>query len=107
MPFIGDTQSLVPLIVGGIVAVIIIFVAIYASRYVKAGPNQVLVISGRRRSMATADGRGESVGFRIRVGGGAFVWPVFERVDVLSLELMTKVHLPTCACLPVPARAQG
>jgi len=89
MPLFGDAESLVPLIVGGIVAVIIIFVAIYASRYVKAGPNQVLVISGRRRSMATADGRRESVGFRIRVGGGAFVWPVFERVDMLSLELMT------------------
>ena len=89
MPLFGSGENLVPLIVGGIVAVIIIFVAIYASRYVKAGPNQVLVISGRRRSMATADGRKESVGFRIRVGGGAFVWPVFERVDMLSLELMT------------------
>ena len=89
MPLFGSGENLVPLIVGGIVAVIIIFVAIYASRYVKAGPNQVLVISGRRRSMLTADGRKESVGFRIRVGGGAFVWPVFERVDMLSLELMT------------------
>jgi len=89
MPLFGDAGSLLPVIVGGIVAVVIIFMAIYASRYVKAGPNQVLVISGRRRSMVTADGRKESVGFRIRVGGGAFVWPVFERVDMLSLELMT------------------
>ncbi len=84
-----EPGKMIPLIVGGIVGVIIIFIAIYASRYVKAGPNQVLVISGRRRTMATSDGRRESVGFRIRVGGGAFVWPVFERVDILSLELMT------------------
>jgi len=81
--------QLIPLIVGGIVAVVILFIVVYASRYVKAGPNEVLVISGRRRTMATADGRREAVGFRIRVGGGAFVWPIFERVDTLSLELMT------------------
>jgi flotillin len=29
------------------------------------------------------------VGFRIRVGGGAFIFPVLERVDTLSLEIMT------------------
>jgi len=81
--------QLIPLIAGGIVAVVILFIVVYASRYVKAGPNEVLVISGRRRTMTTADGRHESVGFRIRVGGGAFVWPIFERVDILSLELMT------------------
>jgi len=89
MPFLADTKGLVPLIVGGIVGVIIIFIVIYASRYVKAGPNQVLVISGRRRALVGADGKRESVGYRIRVGGGAFVWPIFERVDTLSLELMT------------------
>ena len=82
-------EQLAPLIAGGIVSVIILFVVVYASRYVKVGPNQVLVISGRRRAVQGADGRQEAVGFRIRVGGGAFVWPVLERVDVLSLELMT------------------
>ncbi len=81
--------QLIPVIVGGVVAVVILFIVVYASRYVKAGPNEVLVISGRRRQMLTSDGRQESVGFRIRVGGGAFVWPIFERVDILSLELMT------------------
>ncbi len=81
--------GLVPLIVGGIVAVIILFIVVYASRYVKAGPNQVMVISGRRRMITTQEGRPASVGFRVRVGGGAFIWPIFERVDILSLELMT------------------
>ena len=28
-------------------------------------------------------------GFRVVKGGGTFVWPVFEKVDVLSLELLT------------------
>lgn len=87
--FGAKPEHLIPLVVGGIFSVVILFIVVYASRYVKAGPNQVLVISGRRRAMTTSDGRREAVGFRIRVGGGAFVWPIFERVDMLSLELMT------------------
>jgi flotillin len=35
------------------------------------------------------DGRTEVTGFRIRKGGGAFIFPLLERVDVLSLEVMT------------------
>ena len=89
MPFGLDPAKMLPVVIGTVIAVVIIFIAIYASRYVKAGPNEVLVISGRRRIIVSEDGRRQSVGFRIRVGGGAFVWPIFERVDNLSLELMT------------------
>ena len=32
---------------------------------------------------------GSAVGFRIVKGGGTFVWPVLEKVDLLSLELLT------------------
>ncbi len=71
-----------------IVAVIIIF-GIFASRYTKVGPNEVLVISGRKRRVMDPDGKGRDVGFRIVKGGGVFVWPVFEKVDILSLELLT------------------
>ena len=35
------------------------------------------------------DGKIRDVGFRIVKGGGVFVWPVFEKVDILKLELMT------------------
>jgi flotillin len=90
MPFfLGRESGIIVLAVSGIVTVVILFIVVYASRYVKVGPNQVLVISGRRRAVRNPDGSLSSVGFRIRVGGGAFVWPVLERVDVLSLELMT------------------
>lgn len=71
-----------------LVAVIIIF-AIFASRYTKVGPNEVLVISGRKRRVVDPDGKAREVGFRIVKGGGVFVWPVFEKVDILSLELLT------------------
>jgi len=75
-----------------VVVAIVFFGAIIAlsSRLKKVGPNQVLVISGRGEMVA--DPRtGEKVKrqYRIVTGGSAFIWPVLERVDMLSLELMT------------------
>src|SRR5215470_2188876 len=79
-------------VIGGVAAflfVFFMFVAIWASRYTKVGPNQVLVISGRKHRIADPDGTVRDVGFRIVKGGGVFVWPVYEKVDILSLELLT------------------
>jgi flotillin len=39
--------------------------------------------------MVDPDGTKRDVGYRIVKGGGVFVWPVFEKVDILKLELMT------------------
>ncbi len=77
--------------VGAIVILLFLFilftlVAVYASRVRKVGPNEVLVISGRRtRNPET----GEIEPYRIVKGGRAFIWPILERVDTLSLEIMT------------------
>ncbi|HWQ92058.1 MAG TPA: SPFH domain-containing protein, partial [Clostridia bacterium] len=79
-------------VIGGVAAVLFVFfmfVAIWASRYTKVGPNQVLVISGRKHRILDPDGTARDVGFRIVKGGGVFVWPVYEKVDLLSLELLT------------------
>jgi flotillin len=73
----------------GIVIVIFIFLAIWASRYTKVGPNQVLVVSGRQYKQTDPDGTMHARGFRIVKGGGTFVLPVVEKIDVLSLELLT------------------
>jgi flotillin len=78
--------------IGGIAAVVFVlfvFLRIWAGRYTKVGPNEVLVISGRKRRVMDPDGKIRDVGFRIVKGGGVFVWPVFEKVDILKLELMT------------------
>ncbi len=71
-----------------IVALIIIF-AIFASRYTKVGPNEVLVVSGVKRRMVDPDGKERLVGFRVVKGGGTFIVPVLEKSDILSLELLT------------------
>src|SRR5690348_553681 len=93
----------------GIVAVIIIFLAVWASRYTKVGPNQVLVVSGRKHRVRDADGNIQSRGFRVVKGGGTFVIPVIEKVDLLSLELLTiDVQTPEVyTSKGVPVRVDG
>ncbi len=77
-------------VVAGILFVLIVMAGYLASRYKKVGPNQVLVISGRRRmAINPLTGQREKVGFRVVKGGGTIIWPVLERVDVLSMEILT------------------
>ena len=71
-----------------LVALIIIF-AVFARWRVNVGPNEVLVISGRKRRTVDPDGQTREIGFRIVKGGGVWVWPIFEKKDILSLELLT------------------
>jgi flotillin len=66
-----------------------LFMAIWVSRYVKVPPNQVLVVSGRKIQRPD----GSFVGFRIVKGGGTFVWPIVERADSISLEVLT-IEMP-------------
>ncbi|MCX7681127.1 MAG: SPFH domain-containing protein [Anaerolineae bacterium] len=78
------------LAIAGILFVFFVLLSLVASRYKKVGPNQVLVISGLKHTIVNpVTGQKEKVGFRIVKGGGAIVLPVVERVDVLSLEIMT------------------
>src|SRR3954464_4892895 len=58
-----------------LVALALIAFAIWAHQYTKVGPNEVLIISGRK-------------GYRILRGGGTYVRRFRERVQRLSLELM-------------------
>ena len=77
----------VALIVAGsvIAGLLLIAFIIWAHQYTKVGPNEVLIISGRRPRKGP-DGR--AVGYRIVRGGGTYVRPFREKVQRLSLELM-------------------
>ncbi|HTQ31938.1 MAG TPA: SPFH domain-containing protein, partial [Opitutaceae bacterium] len=81
--------GLVAIAAGGIVFVILIFGLIWASRYTKVGPNEVLIVAGRQHRYADPDGTVRTRGFRVVKGGGTFIMPVIEKADVLSLELLT------------------
>ncbi|MBM3939815.1 MAG: flotillin family protein [SAR202 cluster bacterium] len=85
------------------VAVLLVVVAFgamlgtWASRYRKVGPDEVLIISGRRRRIVGADRQQMEVGYRIVRNGGTFVWPVVERVGRLSLRVMNTEVVTTNA----------
>jgi flotillin len=49
----------------------------------------VLVVSGRTHRFIDPDGTERQRGFRLRKGGGTFVYPIVEKIDLLSLELLT------------------
>jgi flotillin len=72
----------VALIVAGSVlaGLLLIAFAVWAHQYTKVGPNEVLIISGRRS-------RKRGRGYRIVRGGGTYVRPFREKVQRLSLEL--------------------
>ena len=79
-------QSGVTIIVIAVLAVVgFLLLYMIFSRYTKVGPNQVLIVSGKKHRLED----GTTVGFRIVKGGGTFVMPIFEKVDLLSLELLT------------------
>lgn len=105
----GGHTGLIILVVGAILFVFFVFALLFAARYTKVGPNEVLIISGR--SHRVPDGRGgeKEVGFRIKKGGGTFVIPVLEKAEVLSLELMTiDVKTPSVYTITgVPVRVDG
>src|SRR5205085_8311566 len=77
-------------IVFGAIVFVVALIGIYKGMYRKVGPNEVLVISGRKGDYVE-DGHGERhrLGFRIVKGGGSLVHPILERVEVMSLELIT------------------
>jgi flotillin len=104
---VGLSEIIWPVV--GIGLVILILGAIWAGRYTKVGPNQVLVVAGRTHRYRDPDGTVQARGFRIVKGGGTFVLPVFEKVDLLSLELLTiDVQTPEVyTSKGVPVRVDG
>jgi flotillin len=77
-----STLAVILIVGGGVLAALaVIAFAIWAHQYTKVGPNEVLIISGRK-------GRGKRTGYRVIRGGGTYVRVFRERVQRLSLELL-------------------
>jgi flotillin len=74
---------------GAALLVLILFLFIFLRHYRKVGPNEALIISGRKHRYELPDGRVGTRGYRIVKGGGTFVWPFVEKAEELSLEVMT------------------
>jgi flotillin len=83
------TKSVVIVLVPIVFFVFFAVILAWGRRYKKVGPNEVMIISGKKKAVRLPSGQTETTGFRIKKGGGAFIFPLLERVDVLSLEVMT------------------
>jgi flotillin len=70
-----------------LVGVLALFIGawLFSRNYIKVSPNTVAVFSGRKRRLA--DGR--TIGYRMVRGGAALRIPVLEKVEYLSLNVMT------------------
>lgn len=76
---------MLPVIVLLVLLALFIAAGLFSRNYIKVAPNMVAVFSGRKRVLA--DGR--TVGYRMVRGGAALRVPLLEKVDYLSLNVMT------------------
>ena len=86
-----DFSSL-PVVVVGVFAIIVFILLIgYLSRnIIKVPPNMVAILSGRKRTVVdTQTGERRRVGYRVIRGGSTFRIPVLERVDYISLNIIS------------------
>ncbi len=77
------------IVVCGILVSMFVFMTVFAARYRRVGPNQALVISGRKYIVINPVTRQQEViAFRIVKEGGAFIFPIVEQAAVMSLEII-------------------
>jgi flotillin len=79
------SRALLPFIVLAVVMALFIAAWLFSRNYLKVSPNVVAVLSGRKRKLA--DGR--IVGYRMVKGGAALRIPLLEKVEYLSLNVLT------------------
>lgn len=81
-----DYQTLlIPVIVLVVALAVIIAFWLLSRNYIKVPPNQAAVISGRSRKLSD----GTVVGYRLVRGGATLIVPFLEKVDYLSLNVLT------------------
>jgi len=90
---------------------IVLFYMLVRLLYKKAGPDEALIVYGRRQLIGNKvrDEKGVTEGFRIVRGGGTFVFPAWEQHKMLSLRMMTLdidlQHVYTNQGIPINVKA--
>jgi flotillin len=79
-------------VIGAVVVGFIAILMLFVSNYLKAEPNEALILTGRRYKVPVTGPDGQtrivSRGWRAVVGGATLKIPVIEKVSRMSLELM-------------------
>jgi flotillin len=63
--------------------------SLFARNYVKVPPSMVAIFYGRKHTVVDEEGRRATVGFRVVRGGAALRVPVLEKVEYLSLNVIS------------------
>ena len=63
--------------------------ALFARNYIKVPPSMVTIFYGRKHTLVDEKGNRATVGFRVVRGGAALRVPVLERVEYLSLNIIS------------------
>ncbi len=81
-----DFQNLlIPVVIVVVVIGFLIALMLLSRNYIKVSPNQAAVISGRSRKLSD----GTVVGYRLVRGGATLLIPFLEKVEYLSLNVLT------------------
>lgn len=80
----GFDRFIVPLVILLLAIAFVIVLRVMASRYMKIAPNEVGIFYGRRYKFVDENNRVQVRGFRVVAGGGSLLWPVVERLQVMS-----------------------
>jgi flotillin len=102
----APNMSVVLAVIIGFLSMMFIFF-VFIARVVKCSPNKVLIVTGGfgKRRVWDAFGKVSLHGFRIIRSGATFVFPLIQRIDQLSLELVSlDIRIPmvyTLAAVPV------
>ena len=63
--------------------------ALFARNYIKVPPSMVAIFYGRKHSLVDEKGNRTTVGFRVVRGGAALRVPILEKVEYLSLNIIS------------------
>ena len=85
MPELELQNLLIPVVILVVVIGFLIALMLLSRNYIKVSPNQAAVISGRSRKLAD----GTKVGYRLVRGGATLIVPFLEKVEYLSLNVLT------------------
>ena len=77
------------IVVAAVIFVVSGFIYWMTRQYRKAGPNEVLVISGRKSTITTSDGSKQEIGYKFRIGGGSFVNPFTEQAETMPIDVVS------------------
>ncbi|MDO8482651.1 MAG: flotillin family protein, partial [bacterium] len=67
-----------------VVIALVVVIKVIASRYVKVGPDEIAVFSGRKYAYKATDGSVGLRGFLIILGGGRILLPIVEKVEIIN-----------------------